>query len=503
MQTVKGCRAISRMADQEERSGSENKQSRIDDGSQTDRNNAHSHRVGAYVPSLEHRELNRLLEKAKRLRDFYFARLQTLVEGACSEENISIMEIEVLQAHLKLAEASWEQFEERHMYLVAEGDINEQPAIDVNHQLYSRAESTWVLLKSRLQSQLNRLRETVYQEIGDATLTDVPVLLNRSHQAVLKPRVCMVGNNATLRIGNLFTEAFSGDSSQWPNFKSKYIRMVHDNSDIGIIEKLSYLLQMMSPGTEPHALLEGYTHEPANYPTMWKQLCDFYDDETISTMVNKMLDLPVITQASREALMTMVNVTNKLVLQMPQHDEDTKNWGIILVPLLIRKMDGETCSLWVSNGPQGQKPELAAFLNFLTERARAVIGSNQPRSEGCRPEKGATGGLHRPVAGYRNSNAFRKSVRTQRELSCYVCKRKHCIYACPDLKAMSVDERRDVVRRLRLCFLCLKPDCNVARCTLRSCTCGLRHNQLLCTKRTVQSAVVALNERQSPKRKSD
>lgn len=458
---------------------------------------------GAYVLTREQRELNELLAKSRRLRDFHFARLQTLVEGACSEGNIPNLGIEALQAHLNLAEASWEQFEERHMHLVSEGDVTNQRDIDMNHHLYDQAENTWVLLKSRLQGQLNGLRQSLRPDTSTEEAANASGWLNRTQPPGQEPRVHVHGSQATLRIGNISTEAFNGDSSQWANFKSKYLRMVHENPDIGDIEKLSILLKMMTPGTEPHSLLEGYTHEPDNYKIMWKQLCDFYDDdlEIITTLVNRVLDLPVVTRASREALMLMVNVTNKLVLQMPRHNVDTKNWGIILVPLLIRKLDGETRNLWVCDRPQRQKPELAGFLSFLTERARTVSGLNQPGAESSRERE--VGSSHRTVASRHDRGAFRQARAPPRPVSCYLCKKEHAIYACPDFKAMSVDRRKDAVRTLRLCFLCMKPDCNVAKCTLRACTCGIRHNQMLCTKRSLPSAVVTLAKRHSPKRKAD
>lgn len=161
----------------------------------------------------EQRALNQAWEKSRRLRDFYSARLHTLVNGPCSAVNIPNMGIEAIQAHLNLAETSWEQFEERHIYLVAEGDCTDQRAIDLSHHLYSQAENAWILLKSRLQGRLNEPRQTLGRDNNDASTANVSGLLNRIQQAGLEPRVRMSGNNATLRIGNLSIEAFNGDSS--------------------------------------------------------------------------------------------------------------------------------------------------------------------------------------------------------------------------------------------------------------------------------------------------
>ena len=59
---------------------------------------------------------------------------------------------------------------------------------------------------------------------------------------------------------------------------------------------------------------------------------------------------------------------------------------------------------------------------------------------------------------------------------------QHPIWTCKKFKSMKVNERREHVQKLRLCFNCLKPghmskDCRSRTCSVSSC--GRQHNRLL------------------------
>ena len=59
---------------------------------------------------------------------------------------------------------------------------------------------------------------------------------------------------------------------------------------------------------------------------------------------------------------------------------------------------------------------------------------------------------------------------------------QHSIWTCEKFKSMKVNERREHVQKLRLCFNCLKPGHMSKVCRSRTCSvpsCGGRHNRLL------------------------
>ena len=59
---------------------------------------------------------------------------------------------------------------------------------------------------------------------------------------------------------------------------------------------------------------------------------------------------------------------------------------------------------------------------------------------------------------------------------------QHPVGTCENLKSMKVNERREQVQKLRLCFNCLSPGHMSKDCKSRTCSvpnCGRRHNRLL------------------------
>ena len=69
-----------------------------------------------------------------------------------------------------------------------------------------------------------------------------------------------------------------------------------------------------------------------------------------------------------------------------------------------------------------------------------------------------------------------------KNLECTFKDGQHPFWTCEKFKSMKVNERREHVQKLRLCFNCLKlghmsNDCKSKTCSLPSC--GRRHNRLL------------------------
>ena len=66
------------------------------------------------------------------------------------------------------------------------------------------------------------------------------------------------------------------------------------------------------------------------------------------------------------------------------------------------------------------------------------------------------------------------------KVKCPHCVREgHVLLRCFKFNGLSVDERKDVVKKLNLCWRCLKDDHNLHSCHKRCATCGEEHSSLL------------------------
>ncbi|XP_060807389.1 uncharacterized protein LOC132903349 [Amyelois transitella] len=81
-------------------------------------------------------------------------------------------------------------------------------------------------------------------------------------------------------------------------------------------------------------------------------------------------------------------------------------------------------------------------------------------------------------------------------MTCPHCNQSHMIYRCDQFRKLSVDDRKDRVRSLKLCTNCLKPDheSNLCKSTITCGVCALSHHYLLHqdtgkAERTIAAAV--------------
>ena len=69
-----------------------------------------------------------------------------------------------------------------------------------------------------------------------------------------------------------------------------------------------------------------------------------------------------------------------------------------------------------------------------------------------------------------------------KNLECPFKDGQHAIWNCEKFKSMKLNEQREQVQKLRLCFNCLRPGHQSRDCRSRTCSvpnCGRRHNKLL------------------------
>ncbi|XP_045475255.1 uncharacterized protein LOC123681087 [Harmonia axyridis] len=86
---------------------------------------------------------------------------------------------------------------------------------------------------------------------------------------------------------------------------------------------------------------------------------------------------------------------------------------------------------------------------------------------------------HKPIEYRHNRKTFVTSSGNSNN-KCLFCKQGHLIFYCTEFLKLSIKARRNEVKRLRLCFNCLKLNHQVGSCASRGCkNCGQKHNSLL------------------------
>lgn len=174
-----------------------------------------------------------------------------------------------------------------------------------------------------------------------------------------------------IRVKKLEIEKFAGDDRKWPQFKSMFEDCFHKRTDMSGNTKIYHLMAHLESGSEAHMTISELPRTEDGYQTAWKTLCDAYDNERkiVNDIVLTFVDMPSVDQPSRSELIRLINKTNHLVQSLPRFGVQVQHWDPIIVPLLVRKMDGESIRMWSLERHPKEIAKLAPLLEFIRKRA--------------------------------------------------------------------------------------------------------------------------------------
>ncbi|XP_018395452.1 PREDICTED: uncharacterized protein LOC108773959 [Cyphomyrmex costatus] len=144
------------------------------------------------------------------------------------------------------------------------------------------------------------------------------------------------------------------------------------------------------------------------------------------------------------------------------------------------KLDAVTLRAWEQEG-NVESRTLNNFVDYLQKRCLMLERLEARAKEGS---SHVVDGSDKQRAKNRSPKSSQGDKSTSLAISsengkCFLCDGEHFIYYCKDFIAMSVDDRIKEVRRLKLCFNCLRNDHYVKSCKMGSChECSGRPNTL-------------------------
>lgn len=411
---------------------------------------------------LTSRGIMRLLKNA-RTHEFYYATSATI------------------KVQRNIAEKYFEQFYDQ--YLILGSYVLDPELLEEVETLNSQTEASYTALITTFNSRL--------EEIAAAVNADETV----PRFGEQKPM------DAQIKLGAVRLDTFNGDSTQWPAFKDTYETYVHKRIDLSDASKFWYLVNSLEGDAKD--VIAGFSRLAANYTSAWKQLLITYDDEgrIVDQLVVRFLDIVAIDRPNQQQLMNLVNRTHTMVQSLSQYGIDAEAWGPILVPIIRRKLDGETQRAWRQNKPPKEIARLQTLLDFIRHRANSMDEDNTCHSG--QNNNRSSGGLsaNRPAnatTSQGNGQTDNKKP-TKKTILCSVCKEAHPVYRCPKFAAMSFSQREAKVKALVLCKNCLRPNHDHNSCSLGACpTCGEKHNSKLLPCRRSQASMLAVQGQYSP-----
>lgn len=376
------------------------------------------------------------------------------IEGIQGKTSLSDVELCELSERLKKLEITYDKFE--HL----QGEI-ELINDDVEVELEERSgfENSYFMLKS----------QATALEKKFSTPTD-----NSSSSSDSESRRTTRGRLEGVKLPLITLPTFSGDYKTWLEFRDIFGSMIHRNEALNAIQRFHYLRTSLE-GTAAQ-IISSLDITADNYNIAWSTLCDRYDNKRLLVHLHlkSLFDLEVVEKESAEKIRILIDNVSKSLNALAALKQETQHWGTIIMYLVSTKLDPVTDREWEEF--KGTKDDILSWddmKGFL--KSRADLLETLERRKGAEIQDKVDS--WKPRGNKHNSGS--KGL-VANEVKCCVCKGNHFISNCTEFLKLSLNDRVERAKRLKLCLNCLRGGHFCRFCRSSPCVkCKIKHNVLL------------------------
>lgn len=258
---------------------------------------------------------------------------------------------------------------------------------------------------------------------------------------------------------------FCGSYNEWQRFRDMFQAIVHNNGALSNVQRFYYLEASLKG--EPKNIIASLTPTDANYNTAWELLSKRYENKKliINTHLKEIMDMPALTKESHTSLRNFSNTFFKNYRCLESLGENVREWDTILIYILVSKLDATTKREWEIHCKDLVSAKIDNFNEFLARRCQILEALDT-----------------KPCSSTKKSYETRSLVSTGTTYrpKCPHCKDQHFIYFCDKFKELSVSERLENAKKMRLCTNCLRYGHKLSECRSSGCKiCHQKHATLL------------------------
>lgn len=273
------------------------------------------------------------------------------------------------------------------------------------------------------------------------------------------------------RLPQISIPTFSGDYANWSAFNDMFVSLIHSNGSLTNVQKLHYLKSNLSG--QAANLLRHTTITNDNYDIAWNLLKRRYQNKKalVDTQLKILYNQPGHSAESSSNIRELIDTTTECLNALRGLEVDIASWDPLLLFIIVQKLSKETHSAWeLSQQDINALPEFSNFIDFLENRFRVLEVIDERKASSATASKQS-----RQLKNHAASTSSASSA------SCPICSEQHYLRACPTFLRMSIGDRRDAVKKDKICFNCLVPGHYISECKNRmKCrTCNKRHHTLL------------------------
>lgn len=405
-----------------------------------------------------------------------------------------------LNERVRLLQAAYERFMDEHLRVVEEVEASE---MSVQHTHANEAAAMYERSLIRMKERINQLncmerearnqeareleaqaREARLQEAQEheAQSREARARADQAQQVAMEqladPPRAMAPSD--VRLERIKPMRFSGDYSQWHEWKSLYESLVHRNETLSEIQRFHYLKQSIDGAAAN--VISGWHTTGENYAAAYEALVSVFDNKyrIVMAYLDELTAVPQQTSESHAGLRQLIDTINRVTRQLKVIGCPVQHWDDFLVHILLTRMASTSLEEWENSHDSSEMPTMEQVVKFLERRARgklnAACGSNvavqQVQLSTARP-----------------ATAQNKPTKSgaPKPMKCHHCSQQHPMFRCPQFLRLSVEDRRNKVKELKLCFNCFSPGhrANTSACRFgpcQRCNKNQHHNSILCSE---------------------
>jgi hypothetical protein len=381
------------------------------------------------------------LKRQRKLTKGKLTRVKTFVDN-CTVTNATIHD---LTTRLENLEEVWSEYKTIQERIYSDTD---DAALAVEDIDFSDNESKYLISKSnlrRLLQELGGLASANGSSSGGASPGQASTVNNDQHSSAA----------ADVKLPRMDLPTFSGNPLDWQSYRDYFKSGVHNSNKISDVQRLHYLKNSLKG--EAQELLHSIEVTDANYKLAWELLEKRYENERqlVHCHMHELFNQPKMTTESAVDLRKLMDTTTKHIRSLKTMGFQTDHWDPIMLFLISERLDTDSRRQWELSSPGKTYPHLGELETFLEQRCRALEATTT-----VKPKQWQKSGISQ----HPNQGSSTKVHHTTTNPSCPVCKNSHLIHQCNEFTKLDAKQRNDLVKKLNLCFNCLKSGHSVKTC---------------------------------------
>ena len=285
---------------------------------------------------------------------------------------------------------------------------------------------------------------------------------------------------------------FNGTDNTWIAFRDVFTAAVHENPDFAgkDVLKLMHLRSQMQG--EAAIFMNAYGNMANDYTSVWSALNRRYNNKRaiMNHHLTALFDLPKMQSKDDVNLRQVYDRVAEASWALKSIGLPTEHWDALFVFLIVSRMDNDTIEFWENELKDDDGiPTLEQARKFVEGRARA-FKSHERNLKQVRGQAQTKAEKPKPVWSTVLAGTASKGF------CCGICNGNHRVVECTKFIGSSIEQRRQIVRDKRLCFICLKSGHTANKCRAVKCTkCHKRRHTTLHFNETPASTSLLSQQR--------